>query len=552
MASRMSDNPPPLRVAVVGFGPRGLGAVEALILDAIKAGRLLHFHLFDPVEWPGAGPNFSPAQTPHCILNLPTRAIEIAPEAGLGLDIGNFGDWLPAGSDPDHFPTRARLGDYLSERFGQLVERTSGTAMFEVTHATVTDAVDTPDGWQLHARGEVFGPFDEVLLTQGQPATAPDLQLSRWRDHAEQSKGDLVSAYPDTWLLQMAEKWRGRTVAIRGLGLSTFDVLRVLTVGLGGTFSDSAYVPSGQEPRRILPFSLNGQPPLPKPIDAALDDRFAPTKAETDHFCQALRSAMDSEPAEALQRLSGTLLDPILRVMKSFDAPVPRQEVQSWLSSECEDPGALETREPDDALRANIEIARGNAAPSIEYAAGQIWRKWQDDLRRIFGENAVPGGAAGAINGFDEGLKRISYGPPLRSAEELLLLIQAGRVSLSKADDPEIVLSGEGWQLRGDDAQTSVSAMVDAVLPSPTLDGLTDPLMVSLGDRRSIQPAGEGLGVKTQPDGQVIDTSGKTQDGLSMLGRITLGSTIAVDSIHDCFGETPRRWAAGVMARHDA
>jgi len=37
--------------------------------------------------------------------------------------------------------------------------------------------------------------------------------------------------------------------------------------------------------------------------------------------------------------------------------------------------------------------------------------------------------------------------------------------------------------------------------------------------------------------------------GLCLLGRLALGSVVAADSLHDCFGEASHRWAEGVVDR---
>ncbi|MDA8585050.1 FAD/NAD(P)-binding protein [Rhodobacteraceae bacterium] len=545
----MSNQSNKLRIAIVGLGPRGLGAIEALRVAAIKKGTQLEMHLFDPEAWPGVGPNYSPDQTSNCILNLPTRAIQITPDQRLQLGIGNFDEWVGGDCDPDEFPTRARLGEYFADRFRRSTACASEDD-FKHYRLGVTRAIKSDSGWQLEAGEQSFGPFDEVLLTQGQPLTAPDPQLRRWRPHAEARSATLISAYPDKDLLHAAQSWAGHSVGVRGLGLSTFDVLRVLTLGLGGSFQNGTYQPSGREPGRILPFSLDGQAPLPKPIDAQLDARFDPTVAEADRFLNVARRSLSGDTKAARAALFDSLITPSVRIMNEFGVGVDAKAIATWLASEWDDPGVQETKSPVEALRSNTEIARGDAPPSIEFTIGQIWRKWQDDLRRVFGETEVSRDIADATIGFDEGLKRVSYGPPLRSAEELLALVDCGIVCLSMADDPDVLLTSNGWQLKDDDDTTQVSVMVDAVLPSPTLEAMLDPLMVSLRDAGLVSAVDEDLGVRILPDGLAIDAKGQPVRGLSVFGRMTLGSSIGVDSIHDCFGDAPRRWADGVMKRH--
>ena len=65
------------RIAVVGMGPRGLGALEALAECVEGSGLVIDLDIFDPVAHAGAGPNFSPDQSELCLLNLPdSRSME--------------------------------------------------------------------------------------------------------------------------------------------------------------------------------------------------------------------------------------------------------------------------------------------------------------------------------------------------------------------------------------------------------------------------------------------------------------------------------------------
>lgn len=106
-------------------------------------------------------------------------------------------------------------------------------------------------------------PYDEVLLTLGQPPAEPDAQWADWQEHAGRREAEVAQAYPAAKLRARAAAWQSKHVAIRGLGLSTYDVLRGLTLAQGGRFDAAGYHASGREPCRILPFSLNGQPPSP-------------------------------------------------------------------------------------------------------------------------------------------------------------------------------------------------------------------------------------------------------------------------------------------------
>lgn len=536
------------RIAVVGMGPRGLGALEALAECVEGSGLVIDLDIFDPVAHAGAGPNFSPDQSELCLLNLPVREISLEPPGYAGAHIGDFSGFLSPVADPETYPARACLGRYLAARFDDLVHNAQSLHLTQ--HKLPVERItNSSDGWWVDAADRRFGPYEEVLLTQGQPGTVPDDQLARWQSHARNVRADLVSAYPANALLLAARGWAGRTVAIRGLGLSTLDVLRLLTCGMGGRFDNGRYHRSGREPARIVPFSLDGQPPLPKPADAALDATFDPTPEETSALESALVTALAAEPETALLRICEAFVVPSMRILDTTGSSASLVDVQEWLATERDTPGAQETLPPAEALRTGIDMAGGRVPPSPGFVIGQLWRKWQNALRRGFNPARISPDTATALIGFDEGLKRYSYGPPIRSARELLMLIEAGMVDLRAADDPDIQLTRNGWQLVEDDASVTASAMVDAVMPPPALERSDDPVITKLMDEGRICAVADGLGAQTGADGQLLDHNGDVQHGLALLGRLALGSVIAVDSIHDCVGAATRRWADGVITR---
>ncbi len=534
------------RVAVVGMGPRGLGAIEALAERMDDARGTLDVEIFDPVPHPGAGPNFSPEQSDLCLLNIPLREISLDPPGFSGARLGTFSDFLTPPVDPETYPPRSHLGAYLEARLRDVLDLAPG--LRATRRAAQALEVDAADGaWWIGTSDGRFGPYDEVLLTQGQPATEPDEQLARWRESPRAE--DLIPAYPANALLDAAQRWTGRNVAIRDLALATLDVMRLLTFGMGGRVEDGRYHRSGREPARILPFSLNGHPPLPKPAHEAQDKQFDPLPEETRAFEAALARATAAGPEAALRGLCDVLRAPATRILRETGSSETGDDVVQWLNVESDTPGEQETRAPVEALRIGIEMAHGRIPPSTGYVIGQLWRKWQDALRRGFNSATIDPETAKALIGFDEGLKRYSYGPPVRSAADLLMLIEDGLVDLRAVEDPDIAVSEDGWRLADDDATATAWAMVDAVMPSPALDGLTDPLLTGLMRDGRMVAAAEGLGAVTQPDGQLVDRHGQVQQGLCLLGRLALGSVIAADSIHDCLGAASRRWADGVVAR---
>lgn len=518
----------PLRIALTGAGPRALGAAEALAAGA--RGRPVSLDLYDPQQPGGAGPNFDPAQSPLCLLNTPLRDLDLPGAA--------FRDWLPADRrDPDSFPPRSEIGAWLAARLAALIAHPPPGVSVQLIPARVTRLERTGGGWRLTSAAGTAD-YAHVALIPGQPDTAPDDQIAAWQRHADASSATLASAYPANDLLAAARTWAGSTVAIRGLGLSTLDVLRLLTLGAGGRLKAGRYLPSGREPARILPFSRDGLPPWPKPETAGIDRRFEPVPAETEAFREALARAPTEAPGPALNRICDALIPPARRILGTEEG------LRDWLAAERDSPGSQESRPAAEVLRHGIAMAEGGT-PSPGYVLGQIWRKWQGELRRGFDPSASPG-TIRALNDFDEGMKRISYGPPVCLARELDALVRAGIVILCAADDPAVETVPGGWRLTEGGTRHTASVMIDAVLPGPKLDKLTDPLLASLRDAGHLTPCPATGAARTDAAGRVLGSDGAVP-GLTLLGRMALGSVIAPDSLHDCFGEITRRHAGAVL-----
>ncbi|MFN3211267.1 MAG: hypothetical protein ACE369_20200, partial [Roseovarius sp.] len=113
----------------------------------------------------------------------------------------------------------------------------------------------------------------------------------------------------------------------------------------------------------------------------------------------------------------------------------------------------------------------------------------------------------------------------------------------------EIALADTGWTLTGDGGSITAGVMIDGVLPSPDLSAMRDSLIRGLLDDGRLRAIAEGLAADISADGQLVGQEGQVVPGLSFLGRLALGSVIAADSLHDCFGQASVRWARAVNGR---
>ena len=519
-AAKIETTRDQLHIAIVGFGPRGLAAAEY----AFACQPSLKISVFDPCAVPAAGPNFMPDEPPECRLNLPLRSVDLPEPTEPG--VGSFHHFVASVSDDapsgDDYLPRSLLGRYFSARFDGLKQRHPDA----LTHhaGLVTDAWRDGRGWWVTLPDETKGPFDELLLAPGQPISSADQQLARWQDFAASHGCDVMPAYPGRALVAAAQGWAGKTVAIRGLGLSAIDVMAMLTIGMGGRIIDGRYERSGREPRLIVPFSRDGLPPMPKPV-MAQEGRYDLQQKERMDISDAIRAALAGTPAAARGEIATAICPPATRITG--------QDAAAWIATELDPKADHPATDPVNFLQDAIAMAEGRMAPSVEYAVGQIWKAVQSDLREVFHETSGNLATRAAILAIDHSLKRVTYGPPLASARLLMALIAAGLVQLGLSDDPDIALHQDGFMI---DSDVTAQVMVDAVLPAPKLAHLDDPLIRSLLRKGHLRenPATGGL---------LLDRDGKAGQGLHVLGRLGEGCSIATDSIHDCFGVVTRAWA---------
>ncbi len=541
-----------LAVAIIGAGPRGLAAAEALAATADPATPVA-LTVIDDTPCFGAGPNYDPDQPDLNRLNVPLRAIEIPTASYPGATLVPFADWMAQTrniTDPEHYPARAALGQYFVARWQELAANPPEGLTIKSCVTTVTGLERAGAAWRITTKTETLEPFSDILLAVGHQAVT-DPQIAGWKDHAASSQGTFMPAYPSAPLKDAANDWMGKTVAIRGLGLSTIDVIRILTEGQGGQFETGpdgalAYRPSGKEPASIVPFSLNGIPPAPKPATAEIDALYDLDKKSEALFIGCVSNLIAKGIENPLPQLAKVLLDAAAPVIDRF--ALDKDRLAHWLEVEI-DPKAtypIDERPVREILSSHLAMAENREPPSPGFAIGQVWRKLQTPLRKGYNPLQPTGLAAEDFVRFDEGMKRFSYGPPPQAASQLLALIDAGLLDLRAVDDPDITTVQTGWRLSEDHTDTTAQVMIDAVLPAGDLEKSAAPLIVGLRETGLLTQLGEKLGANIYPDGTAIDAQGNSVPGLAILGRMATGSVIATDSVHDCFGAAVQRWARSV------
>jgi methylaspartate mutase epsilon subunit len=271
----------PVRIAVVGSGPRGLSVLERLAARVAQApdAPSAEVWLIDDVEV-GCGRIWRTDQSRWLLMNTAANEVTMfsgppddgPARAGAGPSLGQWWvDVAPQEADPESYAPRAVYGRYL--RF--VLDTVVGTVPDRVTvHQVlgrVVDVVNTgarrrsapvsvrlEDGQHLKV--------DRAVLTTGHQISEPPVEQRRLEAFAAQRPNLQYIRGDSSADLPLDTIPAGTPVGVIGLGLSFYDVMAQLTLGRGGRFADDGdgrlrYLATGREP--LLVAGSRGGLPLP-------------------------------------------------------------------------------------------------------------------------------------------------------------------------------------------------------------------------------------------------------------------------------------------------
>jgi len=574
-----------IELCIVGTGPRGLVALERLIAAAASLEKRSHLNitLFESSAYPGCGPNYATDQ-PRCnLLNVPLREIPMPPRSSVDgpisySEFSSYQQWHDAqehdanDSAKDIFPARADIGSYLQARFQSILDANPSTVTLICEE--VVAAEQRGGQWHLRTNNSTQPfKFDEVLLAIGHQPAQHDTNVERWIEAASKSNNCFFypQPYPNQTLIDSDVIDSTSVVALRGMGLSMIDVVKSLTLGRGGAFiiDDAAtitmrYQASGREPKCLVPFSLDGQPMAPKPINAIIDSRFNIPQATT----RALESSLNADDnnftenklRDCLIKCVSTIASavflkqeaffPAMSVELDMDPEVVANLVKNWLMDEHFSHALITdiTAPTEQTMQLFLDMATGNRIPSLDFCVGQVWRKLQPTFYACLRFRHFDAEVIEAAMTLDQRMKRYAFGPPADAIAMLIALHKTKILLFKIADDPEIKSTDKGWTLHDDNDAIVANIMVNTVLDQAQLSRTNSDLVVQLNNDGHTQAVHESLGAKAEKDGSLISAS-KPSEGLYAAGRLIMGSVFEADALLCCFGDDMTHWASGVLSR---
>ncbi|WP_332909537.1 3-carboxy-cis,cis-muconate cycloisomerase family FAD/NAD(P)-binding protein [Nocardia yamanashiensis] len=595
----MLDNA--LRIAIVGMGPRGLNVFERICANARQLGNSagVELVLIDSARV-GTGAVWRTAQSAHLLMNTVAEQVTAFTDDSVDMagpvdrgpslyewanflaKIGNFAG-LPADAyrealriRPESYPPRYFYGHYLRWVFERTRDHYAEWVHVREITATAVDLRDGPGGLQEVelSTGERLRGLHAVVLAQGhlaelganEPGALPDSARRLGLGHIPPANA------ADIDLDRIPER---EPLLVRGLGLTFFDYLVLLTAGRGGRFKESdaglEYIPSGREPqiiagcRRGVPHHARGE------NQKGVDERYLPVLLDSGRIAELRRRARQSgdvsfrrdvwpliaREVESVyyagllaDRLSPTRLESFRarylaaandeaasELLARFD--IRDRERWDWFS--LVDPtGGRRFADPGEFqdwllayLDADVRQAKlGNVRGPVK-AALDVLRDLRNEVRLIVDYGGIAGSS------YRDDLDRwytpmnafLSIGPPAARIAELAALIRAGVVRVV-GPGMRVGIDGHEFVARSPQVAGSVAAgrtLIDAWLPAPDLRRTADPLLRNLVHREQARDYVIG-----SPDGSAYRTGGLA---------VAPGSHHVVEAsgrIH------PRRFAFGV------
>lgn len=570
-------------MAIIGLGPRGLYALEQYLRYSSKLSHTQHFHIliFEPQEHLGAGNVWRINQPSSNWLNISERSLEELPNrpeiscaSFHNPEFPSYKDWslgneLTKETQPDVFPPRSKLGTYLNARFKTLAKELIGKDIISTYRENIHQIAFEKEKFLLTDENSSSYEADEVLLTVGHQPTELSDQLKSWKEHASTASDILLfeKAYPIEHLTNEVKINHSSVIGLRGFGLSMLDAMRALTIDRGGEFIETdprtleySFKTIPKVPKRLIPFSLEGLPLAPKPLNKIIDTLYEPTQDELLNFKKSISEVGQGKTnKEDAQFLKNEIIKIVVRVYAELPNKIGNQtnpdEIKrvslAWLEDEEFQHPLLLNHElkKREVIERFIQMALNRTAISLDYCIGQVWRHLQSTWYDAFSHADQSEETIAKVIALHERLKRYSYGPPLKSMQQLMALIRAGIMDLSYVTDPKIELVETGWKLSKNQKVAHVNCMVNCVLDSPKLLEINSPVVVNLLKNKLIEPIHTELGLDTFKNGLVKSKDRKKNIPLAVLGRLSKGSVVGVDAILECFDGQVSKWAEESVAR---
>lgn len=572
------------KIGIIGVGPRGGYALENFITELANKNShsQIHLLLFEETGNFGNGQVYDLNQNKSNWINISERVLLLNKRERIKfgtLKISSFPsyhEWINKDFETvskkleDTYPPRAKVGKYLKLRFESLVQPLLEAKIVSLhTERVVEINMANNNKLFIKTNSKFYEDIDEVLLTIGHQPTELSQQVLEWEEFATNkfNVNLFKSPYPLNDFLLLKKFNKERTIGIRGFGLAMIDVMRAIAHKFGQFIitdentKSCKYQPSNKTVDLLIPFSLDGLPPAPKPLNAEIDKWFEPAKEQLDKFEEKIGNPIIQKEASDPYFLISAFAPIAAKIYlnlthTSNQGKYSEQEIEEVIiellqENKYKHPTIIPHNQTAyKTMQDFVDMATGNKTTSLDYCIGQVWRHCQPSVYKELSFNECSAEIFAEIIELDESTKRYSYGPPVESIQQMLALVEAGVMNLDWVNNPDFKLTDKGWKFLLDSKSITADIMIDSVLDAPQIKSVNSPVVSHLLANDLIEAIHDDFGIKTGEDGYVISNNTFYNIPIALLGRLAKGTIIGVDAILECFGERPKKWAIEAANRH--
>lgn len=573
-------------IAIVGLGPKGLYALERLLarFHQINVDSKIQIHVFEKTGIFGAGVIYNPNQPEYLLMNYPNRNINVwhkenpLPIVPKPLD---FTSWLNLQRpvSKNDFSSRSTVGKYLISCFNQLEKYKNKNITIIKHKARVTDIESdeenviiqyVDDNNTLHILN-----VDQVMLTTGH-SSCKEKSVNNQEDNI------IPFVYPVGEKLKSICK--NSEVGVKGLGLTFVDTVLALTEGRGGRFENTEngklkYRSSGEEPKKIYPFSRTGLPMVPRNAYEGLQP-YTPVYFTRENILKRveLTEKIDFKQhvlplfiVETEYRYYRILFEKHglhLKAEKNIEA-LQKQindfheqftEVKRFDFEGIFDYSFLDADTEESKFEALIKESLIGSESSPFMAAAMTWGRLSETFNSLYSFGGMKAESNKVFDmEFRSKLNRISYGPPTQNMKKIVALVESGFIDLKFSKSPEVKKIETGWHLVSSVSEIQkVNFIVDARIPTFNSSKNWSELLSNLKRRGQIRSykiynsTTYNVGCpEINRQGNVIDATGNVINNISLYGTLTEGITYDNDTLSRTRNNFASQWALNVLEKYN-
>ncbi|GHC48124.1 FAD/NAD(P)-binding protein [Ulvibacter litoralis] len=571
------------KIAIVGFGPKGLYGFERLVsqIHHSKCLSEIEIHLFNRTPFLGAGDVYRNDQPDYLLMNYPDHKIDfnISEDPKMICPIESFEDWKRNGSTSQPKPTknnyssRATVGEYLTHCFATLCNALDENCTVIPHVDTVVDVTKTEETYHLKTEKEGWNPhlsFQTILFTTGHYWFRPATLTSNQKD------AYINFIYPVSDTLKKITS--SSSVIVKGFGLTFIDAVLALSEGKGGIFKTQkdgklTYIASGKEPNQIAVFSRSGLPMIPR--DGASDENL-PLRYITPSFVDDLLNAKHVDFEEHILPFilkefyvayyTKLFLSKKVLLQCSTDFLSIRNQVESfhrlyeskrfhWKAIEnyFHSNPLLTTEMVVAKIREDIDAVEKNHAITAVYSC---WPKISGEFNKIYSAGILTAESKNKFDTYYFGLfNRISYGPPLRNMKKVLALSEAGLLNFNYVKNAQLEFdeSSEKYSLTTELNRSEFDFLINATIPRGNDKKNRSLLFENLLSRGLLSENTAETSEDSTPiihltqTGNAITAEGDIAPTITFYGTPTEGNTFDNDTLSRTRNNNASTWAENVM-----